>query len=191
MDQIVPGSIADMALQNGGQMIPPALCVMFDVSYSMQDSDGTLKDGSRTSRYAAGVEQLRDLQAEYPGQIVLIDFAQKAEVRPGGMPNEPLGLDTLLVPAMLLARELDTGLMRFVVISDGRPCDGPMALQVAQTFQGQIDTIAIGSECSEEFLRSLAQATGGCYHRDRQGTRLLGQVVRGLLAAPMTTDGAC
>ncbi len=189
--RIVRGSIADLAPRNQGQIVPPALCVIFDVSYSMQALDGTLKDGTAVSRFTAGAEALTELQGQYPGQIVLIDFAEVARVRPGGYPDEPNGLNTILAPALRLAKELDTGAMKFVIISDGLPYDRQSALEVAQSFSVGIDTIAVGTENSgEAFLRELAQATGGTYHRDTSGMRLLTQRLAGLLPGGGITPAA-
>ena len=158
--QIVPGSVADMAARNNGQIVPPALCVLFDKSFSMQERDGQGEDGSTTSRFMAGVAQLTALQAAYPGQIVLIDFGDDAEVRPGGLPNEPNDGCTRLAPALQLAKELDTGMMRFVVISDGLPQDTYAALEVARTFRVGIDTIAVGTvNRGEAFLKELAETS--------------------------------
>jgi len=186
---IVPGSITDMATRNGGHVIPPALCVLFDTSSSMLDMDGKLGDGSIVSRWHAGVEQLTKLQAQYPGQIVLIEFGDDAAVRPGGAPGEPQGL-TRIRPALDLAKELDTGVMRFVVISDGLPQDEHAAMEIATTFQVGIDTIAIGEANNGiDFLKRLAEETGGTYHRDHSGLALLGQTIRALLPGGVAGTG--
>jgi len=179
---IVPGSVADMAARNQGQIIPPSVCVLFDISYSMRAEDAVMADGARTSRFLAGAEQLTLLQAQYPGQIILIDFGDLAQVRPGGHPDEPNGMNTFLAPALQLAKELDTGVMRFVIISDGCPQDENPSLEVGQTFLAGIDTIAVGeANNGAVFLRKLAEATGGTYHRDTSGMRLLGATIRALL----------
>lgn len=181
---ILPGSVADMAARNQGQMIPPALVVIFDISYSMRAEDAKLKDGKTTSRFLAGSEQLIELQAQYPGQLVLIDFGDVAQVRPGGYPDEPNGMNTYLAPGLKLAKELDTGVMKFVVISDGLPQDEYEALEVGQTFLAGIDTIAIGNvNTGADFLQKLAKATGGTYHRDASGMRMLGATIRALLGS--------
>jgi hypothetical protein len=185
--QIVPGSIADMAARNHGQVIPPALCVIFDISYSMRGMDARLKDGTTASRFTAGAAALTELQAQYPGQIVLIDFADAANVRPGGYPDEPIGNATLLAPALHLARELDTGQMTFVIISDGLPQDEALALEVAHTFGVGIDTIAVGEAnrgCA--YLERLARETGGTYHRDASQMRQLTATIRALLPGGIT-----
>lgn len=185
--QIVPGSIADMATRNDGQIIPPVLTVLFDTSYSMRAMDGRLEDGGSASRFEAGVEQLTKIQAQHPGQIVLIEFNNGAHVCPGGVPEEPRGYKTDLESALRLAKELDTGAMRFVVISDGQPDDEWGVREVAQTFSVGIDTIAIGSsEQGATFLEQLARDTKGTYHRDHSGLRLLAQTIRGLLPGGLT-----
>lgn len=190
---IVPGSVADMAIRNQGTMIPPSVCVLFDISYSMRAEDAVMANGARTSRFLAGAEQLTALQAQYPGQIVLIDFGDRAQVRPGGFPDEPNGMNTFLAPALQLAKELDTGVMKFVIISDGCPQDEFAALEVGQTFIGGIDTIAVGeANNGAAFLKKLATATGGTYHRDTSGMRLMTATIRALLphvtgTGPITT----
>jgi len=186
---IVPGSITDMATRNGGHVTPPALCVLFDTSSSMLDMDGKLGDGTVVSRWHAGVEQLTKLQGQYPGQIVLIEFGDTAAVRPGGAPGEPRGL-TRIYPALQLAKQLDTGVMRFVVISDGMPQDEHAAVDFATTFSVGIDTIAIGdANNGVDFLQRLARETGGTYHRDHSGLALLGQTIRALLPGGVAGTG--
>jgi hypothetical protein len=188
--QIVPGSIADMARRNEGTVIPPAIVVIFDISYSMRGEDAKLKSGTVTSRFLAGAAALTELQAQYPGQIVLIDFGDDANVRPGGYPDEPNGQNTFLAPGLRLAKELDTGAMRFVVISDGTPQDQDAAMEVAQAFTVGIDTIAVGAvNYGAEFMEKLAKATGGSYHRDASGMRLLGATIRALLPGGITPAG--
>ncbi len=115
---------------------------------------------------------------------MLIDFGDIAQVRPGGYPDEPNGMNTYLAPGLQLAKELDTGAMKFVVISDGLPQDEYAALEVAQTFLVGIDTIAIGNVNTRRGLpaQELAKATGGTYHRDTSGMRMLGATIRALLA---------
>lgn len=177
----VIGSLAHYADDNDGMIKAPKAVVLVDVSWSMETSDAFV-GGFPRSRYDAACTQLQRLQAQMPGEIAVIAFADHPEFCPGGVPMEPCGT-TDLAAALAMARQADNGSMRFVVISDGDPNNHDEALKEARQFSVGIDTIAIGQEQrGRSFLRELAASTGGTYHEDA-GTLVLAQTIAGLLAA--------
>lgn len=179
--QIVPGSIADVVARN--EMAAPVVVVLVDVSYSMDDCDARAADGRIISRYEAACQQLAKLQARHPGRVAVMAFADEPMMCPGGVPVPPCGY-TALHRALAKAKEADTGLMRFVVISDGWPDNEDKALQVAAKFKGAIDTIAIGQSLGgADFLRRLATLTGGTFSEDA-ATLALAETIETLLALP-------
>ncbi len=189
---IVPGSVADLARQNGGRIAPPSVIIVFDHSGSTEEMDARLLDGSRASRWSAGCEQLALIQARMPGKIAVLAFADVVTPCPGGVPPEPTGFTDLAL-ALRMARQADTGAVRFVVISDGQPNDKGTALDLARAFVGQIDAVLVGEgaawerEQSANFMQELALVGRGTFTRDASGMRHLGEAVLKMLGSG---DGA-
>lgn len=185
---IVPGSIADLAAQNGGRIAPPSVIILFDHSGSTELRDARLLDGRPASRYEAACEQLAIIQARMPGKIAVLAFADEVTPCPGGVPPMPTGF-TNLTMALRMAQEADTGAVRFVVISDGQPNSKETALVVAREFTGQIDTVLVGEgedwerESSAEFMAELARIGRGTFTRDASGMRFLAESVIKMLGA--------
>lgn len=181
---IVKGSLAEVAQQNNGALIaPPVAVVLVDISWSMDADDAQDERGRPATRWAAAKAALERLQGEMPGQVALIAFGDTAVMCPDGVLPPTLGT-TRLHEALAMARQADSGSMRFVVISDGLPDDSDAAMAEARRFTGAVDCVYVGTDCDgERFLKRMAQATGGQFHRDASGLRLLDQTVRLMLAA--------
>jgi hypothetical protein len=157
-----PGSLAYMSKY---QNIPLAeifagikVLLLFDHSTSME-----IKDASEgQSRYAAACDELRKLQAAYPGQVGLLAFADDCQFCPSGIPPRPDGCTSYL-PALEWARRLDGTDVSLVLISDGEPDDGLAAIKLAAQFQTKIDVIYIGppGREGERYMRRFSDASGG------------------------------
>ena len=164
--EITKGSIADI-MQNSNVSLAESFLscdcvVLFDVSGSMNSLDGHLK-----SRFERGLDELRDIQASMPGKFAIIQFADRVDFMPGGVPSMGIsGSGTDLTAALKYAKVADEiPDMRFVIISDGEPRNEITAKQTAAQYQNRIDTIFIGDENDrwngQEFLSELAQMSGG------------------------------
>jgi hypothetical protein len=104
-----------------------------------------------------------------------------------GVPRPTGG--TPLHDAIDLARKQECG--RVVVISDGQPDSQRLALDSAKAFGGRIDVVYVGDpgDLGEEFLRKLAESTGGTeFHGDLSEPKQLGGRIAGLLGAAQDDD---
>src|SRR6266545_6420216 len=164
--EIVPGSIAQTALENGGQLpAPPVMVVILDVSYSMDERDA-MYNGQRCRRIDAAKQQLIEIQARFPGQVAIIAFSDEAEAVPGGVPPEPNGWTNLHL-ALELARAADTGAMKFCIISDGLPQMQELAHREAEKFSVPLDVIFVGNQQDgRRFMQDFAQQPGGQFYTD-------------------------
>lgn len=164
--EITKGSIADI-MQNSNVSLAESFLscdcvVLFDVSGSMNSLDGHPK-----SRFERGLDELRDIQASMPGKFAIIQFADRVDFMPGGVPSMGIsGSGTDLTAALKYAKVADEiPDMRFVIISDGEPRNEITAKQTAAQYQNRIDTIFIGNENDrwngQDFLSELAQMSGG------------------------------
>ena len=161
--EITKGSISDLMQKEDVSLAESFLTcdcvVLFDVSGSMDDPDNTGR-----SRYDRGCDQLRELQASMPGKIAVVQFADKVQFMPGGVPvMGASGYGTDLAAGLRFIRAADVPEMRFVVISDGSPDSESMALAEAKRFDNKIDTVYIGKEdgFGKDFLCKLASVSGG------------------------------
>lgn len=160
---VVKGSVQDVAEAKGIPVeqvfLDAELVILVDQSGSMDAHDA----GRGTTRRDKANEELERLQAAYPGEIVVFEFASGIAYCPGGRPVNDVGGTTDLRGALAYLRPLVDGLFNFVVITDGEPDNPTEALHEARKFTGPINTIYVGPEDGEgkDFLRQLAQATGG------------------------------
>lgn len=157
----IPGSLKDLATRQhislAESFLSADVIVIIDVSGSMGGYDA--RGGQQ--RYQVACEELTRLQAELPGKVAVIAFSGDVLFVPGGVPPF-LGGGTDLAAALEFVRVAD-GTVRFVVISDGQPNDGPRALSIARTLTSRIDCIFVGSPndtAAQAFLRELAQHGG-------------------------------
>jgi Mg-chelatase subunit ChlD len=181
---IVPGSIAAIAKDTGKSIAESFLNVdllaLVDMSgsMSMPDAPGGLK------RHEAARQELAALQQRYPGKIGVIAFSDRAEFVPGGIPPY-IGGSTDMVAALRCAYPADGLGIKIVLLSDGEPDDTAATLREARKFKTHIDTVYIGPEREtrgRDFLRELAQATGGS-HQKTAAPAMLAQPVAALLEA--------
>ena len=161
--EIVPGSVLDVAEKNDLSLAMAFLeveyTVLIDTSGSMSDRD--MRNGK--TRYEVAIEELKTLQAQNQGKILVINFSDSANVCIGGIPAF-LGGMTNLTDALKLALEYDDTDMTHVVISDGYPDSPTSALEAAKEFKGAIHTVFIGPENDRqgrEFLAQLASIKHG------------------------------
>jgi len=180
--EIVPGSIA--AMVEAGQLnAPPIMVIMIDISSSMNELDARYK-GKVVSRYEAAKQQLIELQARHPGQIAIIAFGDEATACPGGVPPLPSGW-TQLHLALAMAREADTGQMKFLIISDGLPQRQDAVEAEAELFTVPIDVILVGKDTNgEQFLGDFAKKTGGTFYTDTSAMLLTTTISRMLTVGP-------
>ena len=160
---LVPGSLRAIARAQQSSLaqsfMHAELIVLVDTSGSMGIRD-SMDGDALVTRYTAACTQLTRLQATHPGKIAVIAFSSHAVFCPGGIP-ENLGGGTDMAQALRYVQPADGCGMTFVLISDGQPDDEAATLAVAATFTTPIQTIFIGQGSGADFLRRLAQRTGG------------------------------
>jgi uncharacterized protein with von Willebrand factor type A (vWA) domain len=161
--EVVSGSVLDISRKTDTTLAMAFLdveyTVLIDTSGSMSERDAR---GGKT-RYEAAIEELKALQAQNPGKILVINFSDSANICIGGIPAF-LGGMTNLTDALKLALEYDDTDMTHVVISDGYPDSPYSALEVAKEFDGAIHTVFIGPENDRqgrEFMAQLANVKHG------------------------------
>jgi hypothetical protein len=159
---IIPGSLS--AVVEAGK--PMALAFM-DIDYvALVDTSGSMSDKDARggkSRYDVACEELKTLQGENPGKILVISFSGNARLCLGGIPDYQGG-STDLADALRFVKQYDLPGMTFFVISDGYPDSAQAALNEAAKFEGVINTIFVGPErdsIGREFLARLAEKNGG------------------------------
>ena len=159
--QIVPGSIQSVA-KNGSVALAAVnaeVVLICDRSGSMAAEDA---HGGR-ARYAVEDEAVENLQKKHPGKIVLIAFADLADMFPGGYLPPPNG-STNMIAGLEMAKPLIEAGLRGVLISDGEPNHPQEAVVAfARGIQGKLDTIYVGPEGGqgEKFLKQLAKSIKG------------------------------
>lgn len=167
--QIVPGSLQALAQQSGQSLAESFLSadaiVIVDVSGSMADRDVRSRPGKM--RYEVACEELRKLQVQLPGKVAVVAFSDTATFSPGGVPTFDCA-GTNLAGALQYVYVADDCGITFYVISDGQPNDEAAALAQARLFKSTINTVFIGNEgdSGADFLRRLAQASGGKFERN-------------------------
>lgn len=171
----VQGSIYDLAFRSGEQVealiADVEVVVMIDTSSSMDSYE-------KPTRYEQAVEALTQIQAQYPGKVLVISFNNVAKYELSGVPGHPVG-STNMTNALELASRFDGTGIRFILISDGMPNSPVTARGVARNFIDPIDTIYIGPDDGQglKFLQSIT--TGR--HAGKVDPKLLGSAIVGLL----------
>lgn len=185
---IVKGSMQNIAEREGKPLaelfVGAKLIIIFDSSGSMSAHDSR---GGK-SRFDIALEELRELQAQNPGEIAIINFSGEVEFVPGGAPQF-MGGGTNLAAALRFAQRADKIKdMGFVVVSDGEPDDETEALSVARTYKNRINTIYCGPEsgrAGRAFLEELAKSSGGVFNNIPLLRESLSSAVNQLI---LTTD---
>lgn len=162
---IVPGSVSAIQKSSGkslAEVIADCVAVvLIDISGSM--SSELIRNGEETTRYNIACEELKKIQATFPGKILVIQFSDDAEFRLNGLPSNPGG-QTNLHGALKFAKVVDAPGVKFFVISDGEPDNEYEAIQIAKTYANVINTIFVGPEDNvdaRKFLVKLSAASGG------------------------------
>src|SRR5262245_32080323 len=188
--EIVPGSIAHTALAHGEALpVPPVMVVILDVSYSMDERDAIYR-GQRVRRIDAARQQLIEIQAMFPGQVAIIAFSDEAQACPGGVAPEPNGWTNLHL-ALEMAREADTGSMKFCIISDGLPQQTELVYREAEKFSVPLDVIYVGKQPEgRAFMEDFAKKTGGQFYTDTSTMLLTTTISRMLTVSdgPLITE---
>jgi len=163
MNDMVVGSLGQVALSGkisiAEAFVDASGVVIVDTSSSMSAGDTSSGD----TRYSVACSELRSLQGNLPGKIVVLGFSSDVNFYPDGIPAY-LGGGTNLGGALTFAKIADLPGMRFVVISDGEPQDEDGAIAVASGYTNRIDTIYVGSEVGfrgRDFLERLSRVSGG------------------------------
>lgn len=180
---VVSGSMADIAKRENMPLAETwlncAIALLCDTSGSMYMTDS--RNGQ--SRYDVMIEELQNIQKQYPGRVAVIGFSGHTEWYPNGIPYFEGGM-TDLAGALQFIQPVDGTGCKITVISDGCPDSETAALAIAREFTTQIDTIYVGPENDSEggraFLRKLARATSGT-HQDDFRVNQLGSRIAGLL----------
>lgn len=152
-----------------------SVTLLIDVSGSM---DATMRNGK--TRHRGLCEVVSTIQKEREVKMIAFGGVDDGAYEVSSIPSP--GGGTPLHRGIDLAREKGCG--RAIVISDGCPDSTTMALESAKTFGGRIDVVFVGNpgDFGEDFLRKLAEATGGTeFHGDLSEPKQLGNRIAGLL----------
>lgn len=160
-EQSVQGSISDLANRRGESleltMAQADVIVYFDHSGSMNSS---MSDGR--TKWEHAVDQLKLVQKDHEGRVILFSFSENAVWSQGGMPPPPEA-STNLRKALDMGEPFDgTGIIH-IVISDGAPTDSrEMSLKKTAKWKDPIHTIYIGPEhgAGRRFMEQLANNGG-------------------------------
>lgn len=178
------GSLSDLVRVQQDQNI----ILLLDVSGSMGDPMRD-RDGRNVGPKIKGLrDSVRGIQSEREIPMVAFPFPWNGDGKyVTEIPNP--GGGTPLHEAIDFAKVEKAG--RAIVISDGEPDDRQRALQSAKDFGGRIDVVFVGTPGSsgEEFLKMLAEATGGeSFTGDLSDPKQLTSKVLGLLGSGEADD---
>lgn len=175
---VVTGSMLDEANKSGMPLantwLNCKIVAICDGSGSMYAEDSR---GGR-SRFSILKEELIRVQGDNPGAVAVISFSNYTEWNPDGTPFQE-GAGTNLKEALKFIKVIDGTGIKILVISDGEPEDETGCINYAKTFQTKIDTIYVGPEdehYGRDFLKRLADATGGQYQDDFTVDKLASKV---------------
>lgn len=174
---IVKGSIQDVAKPDHGgvalALLDAKIVLICDRSGSMEMSDAM---GGK-KRYEVEDKIVSDLQAKYPGQIVLEAFADSAILCLSGELPYPNGSSTMISYAFKLAADLIKVGMRAILITDGEATDDESeVLKAASPLKGKLDIVFVGPDLSpgRKMLDKISRVVGGTLdHNDLKNPQLL------------------
>jgi Mg-chelatase subunit ChlD len=186
MKAIVQGSLSAVAKKENASLAETFLNVdailLVDVSGSMDTPDA---EGGLT-RHKAADKELEALQKQLPGKLAIIAFSDYPLFCPSGI-TEKLNGGTDLAKALEFVKPADGLGIKIIVISDGYPNDRNQTLKIARTFKSKIDVVYIGPEIGsgggKDFLRELAEVSGGEYIKTKEVAKLADPVKTLLLKA--------
>ena len=119
----------DKGLKTEEVLMDADVVMMVDQSTSMR---GESQEGAQ--------EAVKRLQNQFPGRVVLLEFATFANWKFDGKLTGPSG-NTNLCDALEKCLELDDGEMKFFLVSDGAPNDVDGAYDLADHFISPINTV--------------------------------------------------
>jgi hypothetical protein len=162
---VAEGSIKDVA-QRENISIEQAFMnaeyiALVDVSGSMTATDS--RGGQ--SRHDVAEEELKKLQAKYPGKLALVCFSSETKFVPSGIPDRMNG-GTNLLRGLETIQAVDGAVKLFFVICDGQPDWGQEdeCMALARHFTTPVNSIFVGPETDSDamsFMRRLAEAGNG------------------------------
>jgi hypothetical protein len=181
---IVPGSIAAVSTVGGkGLAIARAKYLLIcDRSGSMAGQDAL----HGKTRAEVEDDMVRDLQAKYPGQLVIEAFASQAILCLDGVLPYPNGDSTMIANALNLGATLVKGNMRAILLTDGEASDPEVGIFLAaKPFMNKLDVVYIGPDlgAGRKFLEKLADYTAGTFNKNnlKNPSALLTDTVEQLL----------
>lgn len=166
-------SLSDLVRVKTGEEVT----LLLDVSGSMGDH---LRNGK--TRIEGLREVVQGIQSKRPVKMIAFGGSDGGAYDVTSIPFAAGG--TPLHSAIDLAKL--KGVPRVIVISDGIPDSPSASIASAKAFGGQIDVVYVGDpgERGEEFLKSLAESTGGTeFHGDLSEPKSLTGKIMGLLNA--------
>ncbi len=176
-EAIVPGSIQDIANKSNQSLADTFLGVEIVALVDTSDSMGEMDSRGGRSRYDVACEELSNLQQANPGKVLVVSFSSQAKFCLNGVPD-PYWQYTQIGHALEFVEFLD-GVVRFVVISDGEPTDGDMAIIVASRMKSEINCIHVGPDDdhrAKDFLKRLAAKGRGKFLTAKAADLLAEQV---------------
>lgn len=160
------GSILAMGGNTAMTMLSAELVLICDRSGSMDTADAM----HGRKRYEIEDQVVADLQAEFPGRIIVEAFADTAILCLNGELPYPDGGATVMSTAFELAAKLLKRNMKAILITDGEATDSEdRVLRAAKPLIGRLDIVYVGSDrgAGRGFLERLAQETAGTFQRNK------------------------
>lgn len=174
------GSLATTGKNTALALLNAKAILVIDRSGSMEMRDAM---GGR-ARYEVEDEAVANLQAEYPGQLIITAFADSAIICIDGNLPYPNGSSTILTNAFKLAARLRRGQMRVILLTDGEAQDSEQEiLESAKPLIGYLDIVYIGSDhgAGRGILGRLAKYASGTFQNSKIDTKLLENTVETLM----------
>lgn len=150
---------------------PSTTALLLDTSSSMSLMVGP------TANSPSRIDELRKVATGFPNTRQFHFGSHCRELTPGESIPNPAGGTNMYHAFNVLKNH---GVQHVIVVSDGDPDDEIAALEAAQGLK--VDCCYVGPDPAPEFLRTLAQRTGGKYNRSSLTmVRELSSTIRGLL----------
>lgn len=175
---IATGSIESVMRNTGkalARLIPECRAlVVVDTSGSTDYKDR----GREVSRIDLAEQEVRNIQAMYPGLVLVVSFSDRVSLNLNGIPERFFG-STNLTAALeyVIEKPIYVNMLQIPIwlLSDGE-CDDPIgAMRVAKRIEVPINTVFIGNpkdKAAIEFLESLAATHKGTSAVDASAAKL-------------------